>query len=55
VKAIRKAKRRNKIFKQLPGKNCGACGAPDCRTLADDIIRGLGVLGDCPFTEKEKK
>lgn len=55
VRAIQKAKRRNKIIKELPGKDCGACGAPDCRTLADDIIRGLADLIDCPFMMKEKK
>ncbi|MCX6566149.1 MAG: 4Fe-4S dicluster domain-containing protein [Candidatus Aminicenantes bacterium] len=55
VRAIQKAKHRNRIIKQLPGKDCGACGAPDCRTLADDIIRGLALLTDCPFMMKEKK
>jgi iron only hydrogenase large subunit-like protein len=55
VRAIQKAKQRNRIIKELPGKDCGACGAPDCRTLADDIIRGLALLTDCPFMMKEKK
>jgi iron only hydrogenase large subunit-like protein len=55
VRAIQKAKQRNRLFKQLPAKDCGACGAPDCRTLADDIIRGRALLKDCPFMMKEKK
>jgi iron only hydrogenase large subunit-like protein len=55
IRAIQKAKQRNRIIKELPGKDCGACGAPDCRTLADDIIRGLALLTDCPFMMKEKK
>ncbi len=55
AQAIQKAKRRNKLIRQLPGKDCGACGAPDCRTLADDVVRGLAPLSDCPFTNKEKK
>jgi hypothetical protein len=55
ARAIQKAKRRQKLFEQLPGKNCGACGAPDCQTLADDVIRGRARLADCPFVDKEKK
>jgi iron only hydrogenase large subunit-like protein len=52
--AIQKAKRRNKFVKILPGKDCGACGAPDCRTLADDVVRDQAALTDCPFMKEEK-
>ncbi|MGD0781682.1 MAG: [Fe-Fe] hydrogenase large subunit C-terminal domain-containing protein [Candidatus Aminicenantales bacterium] len=52
-RAIRKAKRRTKLIKQLPGKDCGACGAPDCRTLADDVVRGQAVLADCLFVKED--
>ncbi len=55
AQAIRKAKRREELFGELPRKDCGACGAPDCRTLADDIVRGQAGLADCPFVEKEKR
>jgi iron only hydrogenase large subunit-like protein len=55
AQAIQKAKRREKLFGELPRKDCGACGAPDCRTLADDIVRGQAGLADCPFVEKEKR
>jgi hypothetical protein len=55
AKAIRMAKRREKIFAGLPKKDCGVCGAPDCRTLADDIVRGHARLDDCPFVTKEKR
>jgi iron only hydrogenase large subunit-like protein len=54
AQAIHKANRRNEIFQLLPRKDCGACGAPDCRTLADDIVRGQATLGDCPFAKKEE-
>jgi hypothetical protein len=54
VKAIRKAKRRDRIFAGLPRKDCGVCGAPDCRTLADDIVRGLARLEDCPFVTTDE-
>lgn len=55
ARAIRKAKRREKIFANLPHKDCAACGAPDCRTLAEDIVRGLAETTDCPFVKKEKR
>jgi hypothetical protein len=60
AKAIRKAKRRESLFAELPRKDCGVCGAPDCRTLADDIVRGFARLEDCPFVKpkaakKEKR
>jgi iron only hydrogenase large subunit-like protein len=54
-RAIRKAQRREKLSAELPHKDCGACGAPDCRTLADDIVRGLAEIADCPFVKKEKR
>jgi Fe-S-cluster-containing hydrogenase component 2 len=53
--AIRKAQRREKIFGALPRRDCGICGAPDCRTLADDIVRGFARMEDCPFVEGKKE
>jgi Fe-S-cluster-containing hydrogenase component 2 len=53
-RAIQKARRRTRLIRQLPGKDCGACGAPDCRTLADDIIRDLAAVSDCPFMKEAK-
>ncbi len=49
AKAIKKAVRRDEIIKILPRKDCGACGAPDCRTFAEDIVRGSAKIEDCPF------
>ncbi len=47
--AIGKMRLREEIFRKLPGKNCAACGAPDCLTLADDIVRGFASIDDCVF------
>jgi iron only hydrogenase large subunit-like protein len=44
AKAVQKAKRREELLRVLPAIDCGACGAPDCRTLADDIVRGLAAI-----------
>ncbi|HEX9975124.1 MAG TPA: [Fe-Fe] hydrogenase large subunit C-terminal domain-containing protein, partial [bacterium] len=53
-KAIQKLKQRDKILKILPGKNCSACGAPDCRTLAEDVVLGQASIDDCVFLTLEK-
>lgn len=55
TRAVQKAKRRDELVRQLPGIDCGACGAPDCRTLADDVVRDLAAFEDCPFHPKEKR
>ncbi len=37
-----------KIRAELPGIDCGACGAPNCRAFAEDIVRGNAVREGCP-------
>ncbi len=46
-KAIMKMERVDAIANELPGLDCGACGSPSCRTLAEDIVRGLAFDTDC--------
>ncbi|MBE6816867.1 MAG: 4Fe-4S dicluster domain-containing protein [Ruminococcaceae bacterium] len=31
----------------LPGIDCGACGAPSCRALAEDVVRGRASVDSC--------
>ena len=38
---------------ELPGLDCGSCGAPTCKTLAEDIVRGDAAITDCIFVLKE--
>lgn len=47
--AVAVKQQRDRLIALLPGKDCGACGAPDCATLADDIVRGQARLQDCVF------
>lgn len=35
------------ILEQVAGWGCGACGAPDCRTFAEDVVHGQANLSDC--------
>ena len=52
--AIRKMTDIERIFKELPGIDCGSCGAPSCRALAEDIVLGYGQEGDCVFKVRER-
>ncbi|MEW6685722.1 MAG: [Fe-Fe] hydrogenase large subunit C-terminal domain-containing protein [Candidatus Edwardsbacteria bacterium] len=54
-KAIKKMKERDRLVKELPGKQCGACGAPDCETLAEDIVRGKAKITDCVFKKRNSR
>lgn len=35
------------ILERIQGKDCAACGAPDCRTFAEDVVRERAGLNDC--------
>lgn len=35
------------ISQKLPGIDCGACGAPTCRALAEDIVMNRARMSDC--------
>ncbi len=48
-RAISKAEMIEKVVKDLPGLDCGSCGSPHCRALAEDIVQGLAVDTDCVF------
>ncbi len=52
--AMRKLEALQIINRGLPGLDCGACGAPSCRALAEDIVRGMAVETDCIFKLREK-
>jgi len=42
------------VESSLPGLDCGACGAPTCRALAEDIVLGRGTIWDCTFKLRER-
>lgn len=52
--AIRKLEEMERIVERLPGLDCGSCGSPSCRTLAEDIVRGNASELDCIFKLREK-
>ncbi len=52
--AIKKLEALEQINRELPGLDCGACGAPSCRALAEDIVRGMANETDCIFKLRER-
>jgi Na+-translocating ferredoxin:NAD+ oxidoreductase RNF subunit RnfB len=34
-------------LEKLPGYDCGACGYPSCRVMAEEIVAGNSTLADC--------
>ena len=42
------------IIENLPQLDCGSCGAPTCRALAEDIVRGKAKETDCIFKLRAK-
>ncbi len=38
-----------KVMELIQGTDCSACGAPDCRTFAEDVVRGNAALKECLF------
>ena len=42
------------IEEKLYGLDCGSCGAPSCRALAEDIVLGFSSEDDCIYLLKDK-
>jgi iron only hydrogenase large subunit-like protein len=51
IVALEKMERITDILKILPRIDCGACGSPSCRALAEDIVQNRAVLADCIFVK----
>ncbi len=54
VEAARMTEKLEEINRSLPGLDCGSCGSPTCRTLAEDIVKGSAVEMDCIFKLRDK-
>jgi len=53
-RALEKYQMIEKLLEKLPGLDCGACGSPTCRALAEDIVRGRAEEIDCPFMLRDR-
>lgn len=54
VKAMNKIELIEKTLNELPGLDCGSCGSPNCKALAEDIVQGTASETDCVFNLRER-
>lgn len=52
--AMEKLARIKELEEHFNGMDCGSCGAPSCRALAEDIVRGDATEDQCIFLMREK-
>lgn len=52
--AMKKLMAIDTLLKEMPGLDCGSCGAPSCRAFCEDVIRGMADKGDCIFKLRER-
>jgi ArsR family metal-binding transcriptional regulator len=45
--SLRKLSQVEELCRKFPGLDCGSCGAPSCKALAEDIVRGVAKEEDC--------
>lgn len=50
---LKKMEQVEEICSRLPGLDCGSCGAPTCKALAEDVVRGVANEKDCVHMLRE--
>lgn len=54
--SIKRMRQKERISMKLPQKDCALCGAPTCKSFAEDCAYGRADIMDCAFfSEKFKK
>jgi Na+-translocating ferredoxin:NAD+ oxidoreductase RNF subunit RnfB len=53
TEAMSRMKQMKAIFAEMPHIDCGACGRPSCKAMAEDIVREQGEITDCIFKLRE--
>lgn len=51
---VARKKRATELLKALPGLNCGLCGAPSCKSHAEDASLSRAEIGECVFLSKDR-
>lgn len=44
----------DQIEQEFPGLDCGACGAPNCRAFAEDVVKGICKDTECIFVYRKR-
>ena len=45
----------DEILEQIKGHDCSVCGAPTCRTFAEDVVKGEASLDECLLLGGDKQ
>ena len=53
MESFTRLNRVERLCKKFPGLDCGSCGAPTCKALAEDIVRGDAKETDCVYYLRE--
>jgi anti-sigma regulatory factor (Ser/Thr protein kinase) len=54
-RALEKLERMQAVIRALPGRDCGACGAPTCAAFAEDVVMERAAVDLCPFAGEGKE
>ena len=54
MESIAMMKKVDDLLKKFPGLDCGCCGAPSCKALAQDIVRGYATENACIHILKDR-
>ena len=52
--AMQKLEQIREIYEDLPQIDCGSCGSPTCKCLAEDIVRGYAEETECIHKLRER-
>ena len=50
--AMDKMQKMQELQTLLPDIDCGSCGAPSCKDLAEDVVRGKATVSQCVFIQR---
>ena len=53
-KAMDMMARIDELNARLPALDCGSCGAPTCRALAEDVVKGIASEIDCVYVLRDQ-
>jgi len=53
-KAVHLMEKMEDILEELPGIDCGSCGAPTCQAFAEDVVTGRADITGCVFLLRDK-
>lgn len=45
---------REALLEELPKLDCGSCGAPTCKTFAEDVVKGIARREDCIYLMRDE-